>query len=72
VAATLLVEAFDIDKDDCLRLLPGLKPSVMNQFGFQSRKEAFHDSIVPTIPWPTHGTLQAVQCESLWYCSAVY
>src|SRR5207244_10468128 len=57
--------SFDIGKDGRLRLLSGLKPSPINQLGFQTRKEALHHRIVPTIPRPTHGTLQTVPREPL-------
>ena len=38
---------------------------VHEQLRFQRGKEALYDGIVPTIPRPTHGTLQAVQSELL-------
>jgi len=60
-----IIECFDIGKNGRLYLLPVLKLSTINQFGFQARKEALHDGIVPTIPRPAHGTLQAVPCEPL-------
>ena len=60
-----VIESFDVCKNGRLCLLPALKLSTINQLGFQARKEALPDGIVPTIPRSTHGTLQAVPCEPL-------
>jgi hypothetical protein len=58
-------ESFYRGNNGRLCLLPLLKRSTINPFGFQARKEALPDGSVPTMPRSAHGTRQAVPCASL-------
>src|SRR6476659_8495600 len=65
MAALPIIEHFQIFEDRCLGLLPILKPSVMDQFGFECGKEAFYYCIVPTITEATHGAANPQDRQTL-------
>ncbi len=51
------MKAFDIFKDICFSLGPGVVLLVMDPLVFQSTPEAFHHSIIPAISPATHAYL---------------
>ena len=53
----------DIFKDAPTSLGAGFKAAMVHELDFQGMKEAFHNSVIPTIPFATHGADHAVALQ---------
>jgi len=65
VAATPVVESFDIGEDRTRGFQPCVKPPQIDGFSLQTRKEALDDGVAPTIPRANHSILHALCGEWL-------
>src|SRR3990172_11166963 len=51
-----VVKHLDVLEQTLASFVSGLIPFVMHEFLLQGRKETFHRGVVPTVPFPAHGT----------------
>ena len=54
MSASWIVEAIDVFKQDCFRLLPGLPYAAPNQLDLEGFEERLDNSIVVAISFATH------------------